>query len=109
MGEVPRGDPAQLQKHLSTLLPDFMIELRAAKDPPYVLSRAAGGQPVQNIEQLSSGEAEVLTIGLDLLTIAAIWDIEKRDKRLALIDEPDAHIHPDLQVRFAGLPRQPCD
>ncbi|EHK55533.1 AAA family ATPase, partial [Allomesorhizobium alhagi] len=40
---------------------------------------------------------------MDVLTIAAIWEIEDRQERLILIDEPDAHIHPDLQVRFADF------
>ncbi len=32
-----------------------------------------------------------------------MWDLENKEKRLMLIDEPDAHIHPDLQVRFADF------
>jgi hypothetical protein len=42
-------------------------------------------------------------LALDILTVAAIWDIQALDKRLMLVDEPDAHIHPDLQVRFADF------
>ena len=36
-----------------------------------------------------------------MIDVAAMWDIAGNTKRLMLIDEPDAHIHPDLQVRFA--------
>jgi len=35
--------------------------------------------------------------------MSAIWDMEEAPTRLLLIDEPDAHIHPDLQVRFADF------
>jgi ABC-type transporter Mla maintaining outer membrane lipid asymmetry ATPase subunit MlaF len=45
----------------------------------------------------------LVTIALDVLTIAAIWEIEGKVRRIVLIDEPDAHIHPDLQVRFADF------
>lgn len=97
------GDPADLEMRLSTLLPDFAVVLSGTANPPYALQRTSDGTPVQNIDHLSSGEAQILTVGLDVLTIAAIWDIEGRENRLMLIDEPDAHIHPDLQVRFADF------
>lgn len=97
------GDPADLERLIGQLIPDFIVELDGLANPPYRLARAADQSSVQNIDQLSSGEAQLLTIGLDLLTIAAIWDIEGRNERLILIDEPDAHIHPDLQVRFADF------
>ena len=37
------------------------------------------------------------------MTIAGIWDNQGTERRFLLIDEPDAHIHPDLQVRFADF------
>ena len=65
--------------------------------------RSVDQSQVGSIDELSSGEAQLLTIGLDVLTMGAIWEIAERDKRLILIDEPDAHIHPDLQVRFSDF------
>ena len=100
-GELP-GDPGELEQFLSSLLPDFTIELLGA-NPPYRLIRSDTNQLIINVDQLSSGEAQILTLGLDLLTIAAIWDIQENPNRLVLIDEPDAHIHPDLQARFADF------
>jgi len=97
------GDPAELERYLSSLLPDFTMTFAAATNPPYELIRSFDGSKVGDIHQLSSGEAQVLTIALDVLTIAAMWDIQGNDKRLILIDEPDAHIHPDLQVRLADF------
>jgi len=38
-----------------------------------------------------------------MLTIVAIWEIQSQGERILLIDEPDAHIHPDLQTRFADF------
>lgn len=100
VGEIP-GNPSELEKLLSKLLPDFSVTLHGA-NPPYVLLRA-DGSAVPSIDHLSSGEAQLFTIALDILTVAAIWDLENLDKRIMLLDEPDAHIHPDLQVRFADF------
>lgn len=97
------GDPSELERLIGQLIPDFAISLDGLANPPYRLVRAVDQTPVAGIDQLSSGEAQLLTIGLDVLTIAAIWEIEGREERLMLIDEPDAHIHPDLQVRFADF------
>jgi hypothetical protein len=99
---------ADLEQLLTMLLPDFTLELIGG-NPPYNLTRSGDQRRVQNVDELSTGEAQVLTLGLDVLTIAAIWDIQKATTRLLLIDEPDAHIHPDLQVRFADFLNQVAD
>lgn len=101
-GELP-GDPDELEKFISTLLPDFAFAITGRTNPPYKLTRAENNQTVDSIDQLSSGEAQLLTVGLDILLMAAMWDIQKIPKRLMLVDEPDAHIHPDLQARFADF------
>lgn len=103
-----RGDtlptrPEEIEALLSSLLPDFILKLNAEKAPPYVLERAKDGSAVGGIDQLSSGETQILTLAIDILTIVGIWDIKGNATRLLLIDEPDAHIHPDLQVRFADF------
>ncbi len=101
-GEQLPGDPAEIESLLNQLLPDFVVGIHGA-NPPYKLTRFGSEQIVTSVDQLSSGEAQLLTIGLDILTMAAIWDIENASQRLLLIDEPDAHIHPDLQARFADF------
>jgi hypothetical protein len=97
------GVPADLEEFLRRLLPDFEITLEARLNPPYRLIRHSSGERIENIDSLSSGEAQLLIIGLDVLTVAAIWQLDRVPVRLMLIDEPDAHIHPDLQVRFADF------
>jgi predicted ATPase len=107
-GKQLTGDLADLEQLLTMLLPDFTLELIGA-NPPYVLTRSDSQQKVGNVDELSTGEAQLLTLGLDVLTIAAIWDVQTASMRLLLIDEPDAHIHPDLQVRFADFLKQVAD
>ena len=97
------NSPSELEALLMPLLPDFEIRLTGTSAPPYVITRLKDQTNVQNIDQLSSGETQVLTLALDILTIAGIWDNQGTGRRFLLIDEPDAHIHPDLQVRFADF------
>ncbi len=96
------GNIDVMENLLATILTDFDIKL-SADSPPYRIRRLSDNSEIRDVNQLSSGEAQVLTLGIDILTIAAIWDIENISKRLILIDEPDAHIHPDLQARFADF------
>lgn len=97
-----RGYPDELEKMLHSLILDFEVVLKGTL-PPYELLRLPERHSVTEVEQLSSGEAQLFTIGLDVLMIAAIWEIENCNQRILLIDEPDAHIHPDLQIRLADF------
>ena len=92
--------PSKIAARLSELLPDFTIKIMG-QSPFSELIRESTGKIVENVNQLSSGEAQILSLGIDILTTVATWHAEGREKNLLLIDEPDAHIHPDLQVRFA--------
>jgi len=96
------GNPADIERYLRVLMPDFSIEI-TERDPHYRLTRIETDEPVGNADQLSSGEAQVLTLGLDIVTMAASWALSHQEERVLLLDEPDAHMHPDLQVRFADF------
>lgn len=101
-GSAP-APPEEIELFINSLVTDFIIELVAAAVPPYKLYRNESGTQIVNVDQLSSGEAQLVTIALDMLTIVAIWEIQSQGERILLIDEPDAHIHPDLQTRFADF------
>lgn len=96
------GNPAELEDLLKFLLSDFEITLIAG-NPPFKLERITDNTLISKIDQLSSGEAQLFSLAIDILTISAIWDIQKKSKRMLLVDEPDPHLHPDLQVRFADF------
>lgn len=51
--------------------------------------------------QLSSGESELFSLVSEVLHFFAHYDSGKTN--VLLIDEPDVHLHPDLQSRLAGF------
>ncbi len=91
--------PSELEGFAPLLLPEFELKLDA-QNPPFVLTHNSG-RLIQDVNELSSGESQLFSVCLDILTMGAIWEIQGPDRRLMLIDEPDAHVHPDLQQRFA--------
>lgn len=94
-------NPNEIEMLLGDLLPNFRIEISRTENVPFKIVRLPREEQVSSINALSSGESEVLTLGLDLLTICAIWELEDKPKRVLLIDEPDTHLHPELQQHLA--------
>ena len=52
-------------------------------------------------DNISSGESEAISLGTELLYFTNALDPERFN--VLLVDEPDVHMHPDLQARFARL------
>ena len=94
--------PDELEALLAILFPDFRIELKETL-PPYRIVRSDDETDIGGAQNLSSGEAQFLALGVDIVTMGALWELRGVEKRVLLVDEPDAHIHPDLQVRFADF------
>lgn len=54
-------------------------------------------------QSISSGESEAIALAIEALVFSR--ECQMRENRLLLIDEPDVHLHPDLQaklIRFLG-------
>jgi predicted ATPase len=49
-------------------------------------------------DQISSGESEAIALAIEALVFSR--ECQAHENRLLLIDEPDVHLHPDLQARF---------
>ncbi len=99
---TPPGNPEELEKFIGSLVTDFSLQLIGGF-PPYEIFRNESTEKINGVSQLSSGEIQLITIGLDILTIGGMWEIQNQQNRIILIDEPDAHIHPDLQIRFSDF------
>ena len=95
-------DPDDLLCTLALILPDFTVRVKS-ESPFYELLRISDGTSVNSVSSLSSGESQLLSLGMDILTIVGMWELDQVERRVLLVDEPDAHIHPDLQIKFADF------
>lgn len=101
-GEVMPCSPIELEKLVNGFLPHFLLELTNT-NPFFKLTRVSNSEKVDNITLMSSGETQMFTLMIDIVTVLAIWEIDDCPNRVLLIDEPDVHIHPDLQSQFADF------
>lgn len=95
-------DPDELLRTLGLVLPDFTVRVKS-ETPFYELIRIKDGSVVTSVSNLSSGESQLLSLGMDILTIVGMWELDSVAQRAIMVDEPDAHIHPDLQIKFADF------
>ena len=86
-------------KLLNELLPKIKIEDTEGRGLAFASSST--GQSLDAVA-LSSGEAEAITLALEA-TVFGLESSNSPSHRLLLLDEPDVHIHPDLQVRLIAF------
>lgn len=89
----------KIEQSLVALLPDFQFKIQGEKDS-FLLTRISSGEKITQQIQLSSGEIQLFTLGLDLLSMCNIWKLDEQEGCI-LLDEPDPHLHYDLQQKFA--------
>lgn len=85
---------------------DRVIDKLNAYLPAITLVRSDRGFAIKNkaganIDEgaISSGEAEFIAQAIELL----VFSHSESTSKMLLLDEPDVHLHPDLQVRFVQL------
>ena len=52
-----------------------------------------------SVEQISSGESELIALAIECLYFSK--RVVNEETNILFLDEPDVHLHPDLQVKFA--------
>lgn len=57
-----------------------------------------------NAEAISSGESELISLGIESLIFSK--ELEQDKENVLFFDEPDVHLHPDLQVRLMHFLRE---
>jgi energy-coupling factor transporter ATP-binding protein EcfA2 len=82
---------------LNSLLDNIVIQ---RSDPTFKLISRSTGQEVPPAHA-SSGEAELVSLGIEILMFATELMPEKRN--FLFLDEPDVHLHPDLQGRLVAF------
>jgi energy-coupling factor transporter ATP-binding protein EcfA2 len=80
------------------------VKLVRSDTAGFDIVRKDNGQKA-NASELSSGESELISLAVEILLFAYLCKQEKyRDKEnWLLLDEPDVHLHPDLQQRLMEL------
>ena len=84
---------------INSLLDNIEIRRETATFRPY---RRGTETPIP-LHQISSGESELITLAIELLVFKITR--EKGKDNVLLLDEPDVHLHPDLQYRLMSFLR----
>ncbi len=88
----------RITEYLNKLLPPKHEVFTQERDARFHVRRK-GETVIIPPENLSSGEREILSLGIDILV--TVFQAEADRKHLVLLlDEPDVHLHPDLQSRL---------
>lgn len=74
------------------------VKLRRHGNTAFEIIDRKSGKPTKP-EAISSGESELISLGIEILSFAR--EAENGKSNFLLIDEPDVHLHPDLQDRLA--------
>ena len=99
--ESVKMDPSEIEQMVMDLLPNFSFKITTSSVPFKIERIFPATENIASVGKLSSGESEVLTLAVDLLTICAMWELENATDKILVIDEPDTHLHPELQQHLA--------
>lgn len=61
------------------------------------------GVEKRSADNLSSGESELVSLGIEILSFAYSTELVGEKTSYLFLDEPDVHLHPDLQARLVDL------
>ena len=98
-GYTPRNFDSVVEK-INTLLD--RVSVRRIETGGFSIIEKGTDRPASP-EEISSGEAELISLAIEFLAFAEEADITREN--FLLVDEPDVHLHPDLQDRLARFIR----
>lgn len=87
---------------INQLFPNISIE----QDRSNYVFRSNSGEVIPP-DQISSGESEAISLASEIMYFFETIDPTKFN--LLLLDEPDVHLHPDLQARLANFLKRSLD
>jgi len=88
----------EMREYLNKLLPPKHEVFILEGESRFQVRKRGEAHPIPP-ENLSSGEREALSLGIDILVTVFQAEAE-RQHLVLLLDEPDVHLHPDLQHRL---------
>lgn len=101
------NDDLELRKTNKTFESEFLADINALflnvslvwKNNSFTFESIAGDPIPPN--QISSGESEIVSLASEILNFFESIDASKQN--ILAIDEPDVHLHPDMQARLANF------
>jgi len=82
---------------INNLLDNIQIQSDPAGGPIFkIISKASGG--IIDALSISSGESELISLAIECLAFAS--SLVKGKENILFLDEPDVHLHPDLQGKL---------
>jgi len=82
---------------INSLLDNIKIQRDPQQGPIFKIVSKSDEKPV-DATSISSGESELISLAIESLAFAEKVVSEKRN--ILFLDEPDVHLHPDLQTRL---------
>ncbi len=82
---------------INGLLSNVAIEQSSTNLKSFIFRSSSGD--IINAEALSSGEAEIVALATEIMYFFTTIDVSRFN--IFILDEPDVHLHPDLQARLA--------
>lgn len=93
-GETVEQSFDDIVEQINQLLPK--VEFKQG-ERTFAIHQSDGGEI--DADQISSGESELIALAIEIL----VFSRQSVDGRVLLLDEPDVHLHPDLQEQLIAF------
>ena len=93
-----RGDLAYTFDGVLDQINGLLSAIKMVRSDAGFAIQSKANQPVPE-DQISSGESELIALAIEVLVFSRSAEANK----MLLLDEPDVHLHPDLQQRFIAF------
>lgn len=104
--EVTRADPSITFDTTIALINNLLDNIEIVRsDNGGFQVREQGEEQWRDVVNLSSGEAELISLAIEILSFTYVAESEQYHEKenWFLFDEPDVHLHPDLRYRLMRL------
>lgn len=93
-----RNDHAYTFDRILGQINDLLPAISLVRSDKGFSIQSKDGEPIPE-ENISSGESELIALAIEVL----VFSRSEISNKILLLDEPDVHLHPDLQHRFIAF------